>query len=510
MCKYLQLTSIAATAAAICFGTANAAAKAAPPGYVSVVWSQAFKVLHSFSGPDGSNPASRLIQGMDNNVYGTTASGGLSSGCPDQYGCGVIFKIDKTGRYSVLHRMKTLEGGQLRGLVQTPDGLLYGVASRFGSGPPTGCGFANSCGTLFRIDTAGNFASLHNFGTTDGSYPTGGLLLGRDGFLYGTTWTSIYRTDTAGNVTTLHTFTPNEGVGLNGPLVDDRGNFYGTASEGGLSGCYLSGTDNTCGTVFKMDPAGSVTVLHLFGAGEFKPAGELILGKDGFLYGTTQDGNSLSLGGAAFRIDTLGNYKTLHIFNTGGYGPEGMRSEAGLLQVSNGMFYGTNSIDGLPVNSSNVEGTVFRMTANGAVGVLRTFTGPDGAVPFAGLLVGNDGDLYGTTDIGGATNKGTVFRLDPRARPIVAFFAFSPNPVRRGGNTTGRVTLSTPAPPGGLIVDLSNTNPGLVTVPVSVKVAAGATQATFAGTASQSFRGSVKLWASGRDGAGAVVTLTVQ
>jgi uncharacterized repeat protein (TIGR03803 family) len=477
-----------------------------------VAFAQAFKVLHSFSGSDGSTPEARLIQGMDNNIYGTAAFGGLPNGCPDQFGCGVIFKIDTTGKYTVLHLMSTLEGGQLRALVQTPDGLLYGIASRFGSGPPTGCGFANTCGTLFRIDTAGNFTLLHNFGTTDGSYPTGGLLLGSDGFFYGTTYSSIYRADTAGNVTTLHTFDAlHEGLGLNGPLVeDDLGNFYGTASLGGFSGCFLPpDPDDTCGTVFKMDPAGSVTVLHFFGAGEFKPAGELIRGTDGFLYGTTQGGSFLSLGGAAFRIDTAGNYSTLHTFNTAGYGPEGMMSEAGLLQASNGVFYGSNSLDGLPINSSNVKGTVFRMNAKGAVGVLRTFKGPDGATPFAGLLQGKDGNLYGTTASGGANNKGTIFRLNPRARPIIASFAFSPNPVPPGGSTTGTVTLSAPAPAGGLIVDLSNTNAALVTVPASVTVPAGATQATFAGTASQVFTGSVKLWASGRDGAGPVVTLTV-
>jgi uncharacterized repeat protein (TIGR03803 family) len=479
---------------------------------VQVAFAQAFKVLHSFNGSDGLAPEARPIQGMDGNFYGTAAFGGLPDGCADQFGCGVIFKIDTTGQYTVLHRMSPLEGGFLRGLVQTPDGMLYGIASRFGSGPPAGCGFTNGCGTLFRIDTAGNFTLLHNFGTTDSPYPTGGLLLGRDGFFYGTTYSSIYRADTAGNVTTLHNFDFfHEGMGLNGPLVEDElGNFYGTASEGGIySGCPEQ--QDTCGTVFKMNPAGNVTVLHFFGAGtgEFNPAGELIRGTDGFLYGTTHNGNFLAFGGVAFKIDTDGNYIRLHTFNTAGYGPEGMRSAAGLLLASNGTFYGTNSLDGLPVNSSNVKGTVFRMNAKGAVKVLRTFTGPDGATPYAGLLQGKDGNLYGTTVGGGANNKGTIFRLNPRAQPIIASFTFSPNPVPPGGSTTGTVTLSKAAPTGGLIVDLSNTNAALVTVPASVTVPAGATQASFAGTASRFFTGSVKLWASGRDGAGPVVTLRV-
>jgi uncharacterized repeat protein (TIGR03803 family) len=477
-----------------------------------VVFAQAFKVLHSFDGSDGLAPEARLIQGMDGNIYGTTAFGGLPDGCPDQFGCGVIFKIDAAGQYTVLHQMIPLEGGFLRGLVQTPDGLLYGVASTYGSGPPTGCGFANSCGTLFRIDTTGNFTLLHNFGTTDGLYPTGRLLLGRNGFFYGTTYSSIYRADTAGNVTTLHTFDGSEGLGLNGPLVeDDLGNFYGTASLGGFSGCFLyPHFKDTCGTVFKMDRAGNVTVLHFFNGGsEFEPAGELVRGPDGSLYGTTQGGGWLSLGGAAFKIDTGDNYSVVHVFNTAGYGPEGMMSEAGLLLASNGVFYGTNSLDGLPVMSSNVKGTVFRMNANGAVEVLRTFTGSDGATPYAGLLQGKDGNLYGTTVFGGANNKGTIFRLDPRARPVIASFTFTPNPVPPGGKTTGKVILSGPAPPGGLIVDLSNTNAALVTVKAFVTVRAGAKQVRFVGKASTIFTGSVKLWASGKDGAGSAVTLTV-
>jgi len=478
-------------------------------------FAQAFRVLHIFSGPDGANPEARMVQGADGNLYGTAAFGGLPSGCPDLFGCGVIFKIDAAGNYTVLHRMKPAEGGQLRGLVQAPDGFLYGIASRYGSGPPTGCGFTNSCGTLFRIDGAGNFTVLHSFGTTDAPNPTGGLLIGSDGLLYGTTVTSIYRADTSGNVTTLHTFASvQEGHNLNGPLVeDDQGNFYGTAREGGLDGCILTGDpDQTCGTVYKLDPSGDVTVLHKFGGTEleFKPAGELVRGADGFLYGITAWGAFTSLGGAAFKIDEVGNYQTLHVFNTAGYGPEGMHTEAGLLAGSSGALYGTNTVDGLPIFSGDVKGALFRMSTNGAVKVLHTFTGADGATPFAGLVEADDGNLYGTTLFGGPANKGTIFRLNPRASSSVASFAFSLNPVSQGQITTGTVTLSRPAPAGGLRVDISNTNAALVTTPQFVDVPAGMTQATFNARASQSFTGSVKLWASGRDGAGPATTLRVR
>ena len=477
-------------------------------------FAQAFKVLHAFAGPDGSNPEARMVQGADGNLYGTAAFGGLPGGCPDLFGCGVIFKIDAAGNYTVLHSMTPAQGGQLRGLVQAPDGFLYGIASRYGSGPPGGCGFTNSCGTLFRIDSAGNFTLLHSFGTTDAPNPTGGLLIGSDGLLYGTTVTSIYRADTAGNVTTLHTFDDaQEGNNLNGPLIEDaQGNFYGTAREGGLNGCFLSpDPDQTCGTVFKMDASGAVTVLHYFGTGlEFKPAGELVRGPDGLLYGVTAGGAFTSLGGAAFKIDEAGNYQAIHVFNTAGYGPEGMHPEAALLRSVSGSLYGTNTLDGLPIFSSNVEGTLFRMDTNGAVTVLHTFRGTDGATPFAGLVEASDGNLYGTTFLGGAADKGTIFRINPRAPSSVAAFSFSPNPVRQGQTTTATVTLSRPAPAGGARVDISNTNAALVTAPQFVTVPAGMRQATFAARASQSFTGTVKLWASGRDGAGPAATLRVR
>jgi uncharacterized repeat protein (TIGR03803 family) len=476
-------------------------------------FAQTFKVLHAFTGADGSNPEARMVQGADGNLYGTTGFGGLSGGCPDLFGCGVIFKLDAAGNFTVLHKMTPAEGGQLRGLVQAPDGFLYGIASRYGVGSPTGCGFINSCGTLFRIDGAGNFTKLHDFGTTDAANPTGGLLIGRDGLLYGTTVTSIYRADTSGNVTTLHTFTSQEGNNLNGPLVeDDQGNFYGTARQGGLSGCFLTpDPDQTCGTIFKLDAAGNVTVLHQFGTGaEFKASGELVHGADGFLHGVTAGGAFTAFGGSAFKIDTAGSYQVTHGFNTAGYGPEGMHPEAGLLAASNGALYGTNTLDGLPIFSGDVEGTVYRMSTNGAVTVLHTFTGADGATPFAGLVEGSDGNLYGTTFYGGASNKGTIFRLNPRARSTVATFAFGPNPVARGQTTTGTVTLSKPAPAGGMRVDISNTNAALVTTPQSILVPQGSTQATFVARASPSFTGSVKVWASGRDGAGPSATLRVR
>jgi uncharacterized repeat protein (TIGR03803 family) len=407
--------------------------------------------------------------------------------------------------------MRPRDGGMPSRLMQAPDGFFYGIASRYGSGPSSGCGLINSCGTLFRIDTAGNFTVLHNFGTTDGPTPSGGLLLGKDGFFYGTTLSSIYRANKVGKVTTLHTFDPTtEGIELNGPLVeDDLGNFYGTALHGGHKGCHLaSDFDETCGTVFKMDPAGNVTVLHYFGGDLFKPAAGLVLGSDGLLYGTTRGGAFTFFGGGVFKIDTAGNYSVAHTFNTAGYGPEGIEPWAGMLEAHNGSFYGANSLDGLPITSSDVKGTLIRMRANGKVTVLHTFKGVDGGLPLASLMQAQDGNLYGTTFNGGKSNLGTIFRLKP-APLRISSLNFDPATVPRGTRTTGTVTLRSPAPPGGLVVDLSNTNAALVTVPASITIPGGATSADFVGRAGSVFTGSVRIWASGPDGAGPSAVLQI-
>lgn len=459
---------------------------ASSPGTASA---QSFSVLHSFSGNDGRNPAARLMQASDGNFYGTTSSGGLAADCPDQAGCGVIFMMTPGGAVSTLHVMTAAEGAQPSRLVQASDGNFYGVASRYGIGPPTGCGFTNACGTFFRVDPDGTLTVLHNFGTTDPAGPTGGLLLASDGFFYGTTLTSVYRVDTAGNFTTLHLFDrATEGATLNGPLVEGPdGSLYGTAFEGGPpSSCLQQDTfDKSCGTVFKIDKAGQVTVLHFFSPSEaYHPAAGLLLGQDGFFYGTTQHGGlNPSFGaGVVFRIAATGGYGIAHYFDHSGYTPEGLAPEAEVLQTGDGAFYGTASLGGLPVTSPEVAGTVYRLDPAGIVTVLRTFTGPDGTLPLAALLGGSDGKLYGSTFVGGANDLGVLFRIDPAVPLPVSSLTFEPDEIGEGQTSTGTVTLSSPAPVRGQVVDLSNTNPAAVSLPATVTVPAGATSATFGAT----------------------------
>ena len=172
------------------------------------------------------------------------------------------------------------------------------------------------------------------------------------------------------------------------------GNFYGTTDNGGAS---------NLGTVFSMTPAGVVTVLHAFtgGADGSHPHAGLTPSGDGNFYGTTAGGGA-SNKGTIFRITPTGTTTIVHAFAGGAAGES---PDAPLVHAADGHFYGTTSSGG-PLN----KGTVFRMTAAGAVSVVRSFSGADGDHPYTALVDTADGNLYGTTS-GGGFAYGVVYRL---------------------------------------------------------------------------------------------------
>jgi uncharacterized repeat protein (TIGR03803 family) len=244
---------------------------------------------------------------------------------------------------------------------------------------------------------------LHSFGGTpiDVRAP---LVQGTDGFYYGTTYSggsrggcgTVFRTDSAGTLTILHEFAMPEGCGPYAGLVQGSdGNYYGSTYYGG---------GGFQGTLFRMDPAGNVTVLHTFyftnDGG--RPLGTLIQASDGSFYGMTQFGGTGGYG-TAFKMTTNGIFTTLHPFaNTDGAYPFG-----GVVEGTDGNFYGTTTQGG-----ASSLGTVFRMDVSGAVTTLYSFAGADGSTPSAGLIQGSDGNFYGTTISGGVNAVGTVFRID--------------------------------------------------------------------------------------------------
>lgn len=339
-------------------------------------------ILHSFSGnglqsgsTDGAYPKGRLVQGSDGTLYGTTEYGGL-------FDLGSVFSITPTGTLTVLYSFGTGGGTDgaypYAGLTFGNDGLLYGA---------TYDGGVNGVGTVFRVDPAtGTESVLYSFsgdngvaGSTDGAYPYAALVLGSDGNFYGTT--------------------------------------YGGGQYGALGGV------NGLGTVFSITPAGVETVLHSFSGdggisgsadGAYPVAG-LVKGSDGNFYGTTAAGGVSTPGaGTVFRITPGGSETVLYSFGSGGTaGSTDGVGPAGLVIGTDGNFYSTTAAGG-----AYGQGTVFKVTSTGVETVLYSFSGNggisgsvDGASPEGGVIEGTDGKLHGTTSAGGAGGIGAVFSI---------------------------------------------------------------------------------------------------
>jgi len=198
--------------------------------------------------------------------------------------------------------------------------------------------------------------------------------------------------------TTLHSFNQSDGSNPYAGLMQaTNGNLYGTTSAGGANGD---------GTVFQITTGGTLTTLHNFnhlspidGA---QPYGGLIQARDGNLYGTTNRGGSRNVG-IVYRITTSGTLKTLHDLD---YQPDGALPYAGLVQASNGSFYGTAPVGG------GSDGTVFELTSFGQLTALYDF-GANGASPIAGLVQASNENFYGTAANGGFYSCGTLFEMTP-------------------------------------------------------------------------------------------------
>jgi uncharacterized repeat protein (TIGR03803 family) len=256
--------------------------------------------LHSFTGgADGAQPVAGVILDKAGNLYGTTPFGGT---CPRFDGCGTVFRLDTTGKETVLYSfMDGADGGfPEAGLVRDAAGNLYGTASLGGTVTFT-C--FDGCGTVFRLDKTGKETVLYSFtGGADGDQPNGSVILDKAGDLYSTTQTggtvitwggTVFKLNTTGKKTVLHGFTgaPDGLNPLAGVIGDAAGNLYGTTPFGGTVSC-----SEGCGTGFKLDKNRRETVLHTFtgGAdGQFPEAG-LIRDAAGNLYGAALYGGNVS------------------------------------------------------------------------------------------------------------------------------------------------------------------------------------------------------------------------
>ncbi len=424
-------------AAALCAVALGAA------GFVPPACAQVYENIYSFAAAratdqgntpnKGSVPVADLVQGSDGSFYGTTSGGGAD-------GVGTVFKMTPAGVLTTLVEF-TGDGASNKGaypfagLVPGSDGNFYGT---------TALGGASDSGTVFKMTLAGVLTTLVEFtgngASNKGAQPRADLIQGSDGNFYGTTLTggatgfgTVFKMTPAGVLTTLVEFTGNGATdkGRNpqaGLVQGSDGSFYGTTSQGGAIGF---------GTIFKMTPAGVLTTLVEFtGNGATNkgrnPQAGLVQGSDGSFYGTTQSGSAGGVG-TVFKMTPAGVLTTLVVFTGDGASNRGSQPQAGLVQGSDGRFYGTTIFGGV-----NGVGTVFKMTPAGVLTTLVEFTGSGtsskGSSPAADLVLGSDGSFYGTTFRGGANNAGTVFKMTP-AGVLTTLVEFTGNGASNNGSS---------------------------------------------------------------------------
>ncbi len=333
--------------------------------------------LHSFEGPDGGSPSAGMLPASDGKLYGTTAYGG-------PYGAGTIFSLTTNGILTTFVSFNFTNGAYpMADLTQGTDGNIYGTT--FGGG-------ANDDGTVFQVTTNGVITTLVTFNNTNGANPYGGVVQGLDGNFYGTTYQG--RLEYGGHRISHDNQRP----------VDDFGRFFnwwkssrkpGSSADRNFYCTTPSGEPFGLGSVFRVTPNGSLTILVLFeNVDEGAPYGGLTLGTDGYLYGTTS-----SLGGTIFKMTTNGVITTLAGFT----GANGLTPEAPLSLSSDGSFYGTTTAGG-----SYNAGTFFRMTTDRTLTTLFSFAGSNGVTSLGRVALGADGNLYGTTAYGGPGYNGNL------------------------------------------------------------------------------------------------------
>ena len=366
-----------------------------------VASAQTLTTIYSFCSqtgcPDGAYPLGRLVQGTDGNFYGTT------------WGPATVFKLTSSGTRTTLHAFTGGTDGTepYAGVIQGRDGNFYGVTTIAG-GTPSGCG------TAFKVSSSGTFTPLHSFTgyPSDGCHPWLPLVQASDGNFYGMTpyggtigVGTVFKMTPSGSITILHNFAGGQSEGsypFAQLIQGSDGNLWG---ETGSSGVHDDGT------IFKITLGGTLTTVHNFaGTDGIGPAGGLVQGRDGNFYGTTLNGGANNEG-SVFKMTPSGTLTTLYSFCSQPGCADGSMPYAGLVQSSDGNFYGTTFWGG-----ADGDGEVFGITSSGLLTVLHSFTKSDGRGPYAGLIQASNGNFYGVTKEGGANctgsdGCGTAFKL---------------------------------------------------------------------------------------------------
>lgn len=350
---------------------------------------------------------------------------------------GALYRITAAGRLRDLHVFTEDFGTTPTAVLLGVDGNLYGTTDNGG---------ADFLGSIFKLTPSGSFSTVYSFtGRGDGSAPMGGLIAGADGNFYGTTYGgangygTVFEVSPAGSLTTLHVFNYNDGASPSGVIQGVDGRFYGTTSYGGNLNCVVSDLLSGCGVVFSVDSAGNFSLLHEFNSTDgATPYAGLLQASDGHFYGTTAIGGDPTCQcGTVFRISSRGSLHTIYEFremNDGGF------PLAPMIQATDGAVYGTTTGNGvLECTPTNSCGSIFRIAPGGKFTTLYSFclqSGcPDGLWPHAGLLQSTSGLMYGTTSEGGGPcSCGTVFTLNMNLQPFVTF-------VNRAGKVGASVQI---------------------------------------------------------------------
>lgn len=378
-----------------------------------------YKLLYAFKGsPDGASPLAGLLA-FKGKLYGTTLNGSknyCSASCGGNHcylGCGTVFSITDAGKERVVYNFRggfsnSGDGAWPYATLINLKGTFYGT---------TGGGGTAFYGSVFSVSKSGNEKVLYSFlGGNDGSDPESNLIDVK-GTLYGTTvyggstncggsgCGTVYKITPSGSESVVYAFKGgSDGYRVFAPLTYFKGKLYGATLQGGGAACGGGG----CGTLFSMTLSGKETVLHEFNPSTTAAFPNGLTAVKGTLYGTTEGGGARN-SGTFFSITPKGVYTSLYSFADI---PDGNLPGANLL-YANGMFYGTTVGGGTSGN-----GTLFQITPTGGESVLYSFLGgSDGADPQAPVIE-YKGTLYSTTYKGGGAGCGgygcgTVFSVTP-------------------------------------------------------------------------------------------------
>jgi uncharacterized repeat protein (TIGR03803 family) len=391
---------------------------------VTAATAQTYTNLYAYPGTDNNSSGitwpSVLSQGQDGDLYSTIQTNG-------SYQYGSVYKMSTSGGYTLLYSF-CAEGSPCAtsgayptgGVTLGFDGNLWGTTEDGGK---------DAAGTVFKVTPAGTLASVYSFtNAKDDSAPNFTVLQGQDGNIYGVSeeqydgqYGSFFKLTTKGKISP-YPFSYTNGDSPSLPVQGTDLNFYGTTQAGGDTSCGEFG----CGVVYKATSAGKITVLHEFtgyaSSTNFdgsRPIGSLVQGPDGDFYGTTYTGGANNLG-AVFKISSSGTYTLLHSF--AGVPTDGSLPIAGMTVGTDGNFYGVTA-DGGTQNG----GAIFEITPAGKETVLYSFcivSCYDGFSPTTALVLHTDGIFYGNT--AGNSNGGSVFySFKTKLKPFVRLVTWS-------------------------------------------------------------------------------------